>query len=1320
MSRRLTKDELDEQFELFLKESVSDDSVDLGNSEKPTRAKDKGQKTAKKPTVSWFEEDDDKGSVGSGRSFLKSLRKSQTIREEEESTDQTRTEEDKYDTHGVLLTPALSSLLGADSLGEAAMLGMDTLEEAEEKERFFAEIEAGASSTIDYSKLNRDLDSTASTEPPGHGKTEEALDKENLKESPGSPHYSDDFEEEEEFKVKEPELEQKPKMSPILAKVSLYDSLDDTREEERKKLASASLDKAQSYAQSGGSDLEALHQALQIHMVQDSEELNRTFSSSPKPDQPQTPSSPPSPPSPALHRPASTNESDLPTAEELLKPIRPEEDGLRGFSLQLLSVLDQTKPPEPQDSQGTISASNQRKPADVEEKRPLSGWSTGTDPLPVPDPPLIQERTWSIRDEVQRFMHDHEPPSAQTNRAKKQTSASSGSFHSHLRRPTAAPPTWVRGRTLDSKTTATSRPSSGPGPSSIQSKSKTAKPSVSQPRGLRSTKGPAKSQSSSERGAEGSDLAASVQSLVSVLQQQINSKHSEPETTQNQLSPTRQKEERSVVEDLKAQLLEKEKLIEKLKQVSEELNSVKQHNYVLQSQLRSAEEAIQKNRWTDGADLTHQERLQQMDKEMKEQETLIKGYQQENERLYQQMKAQQARSKANEDAMFKENQRLLSELAFTREQLNKAQKPVSNLCSMDHSQRISQLLDQINGFQRREERQSEELQRLKQEKQALEVDLQLLRNQTRDQGLNQPRAQDWTNQTQDRVQDLATSDSGDRTCAMEQRHAEEVSELKKRLKWFAENQELLDRDAARLRAATAEILQLKEQVEKLKVEASKRSSEQQRRTRERSADAKRTRDLERQVKELEQILRSRNPNSLPALIFAAASAQDPSSPPSPPGRVAALLERRVQRLEAELEAHDEQAKRTLRAVEQQFQAVRMRYEQQISELEQRLEQKHQREEASDLGLVQSLREELSKERDAHTLKITTLQGQLDSLQQQLKLKSHSSPGRHQRQAEAAFGVRIERLNQELSTKSRTIQDLTRTVERLQRERRSMLSVPVPRAEGKRPTAPSKTAAASHERDTELFPALSACDKTYQPTEFTDTHISEVLQENEALRQKLQQIQSDSEREKDGLQTALTHMQEQLSRLQEEHAQQLSSVQAQSLREQAELRSGFAQEHSESAVAQLTSQINTQQILVQHLQEQLTEAQSWRDALSVSRTREEALQKQLSRLLEDLKEARDSQSPEVKLLRGLERKLHNMETRHQLRDRELQQVIGGGLSAVDLQSEVQRWKRAAQEKTRELDCFRLELDSILDIIRHLQKQGVVLPVPSPQITAPPAR
>lgn len=62
-------------------------------------------------------------------------------------------------------------------------------------------------------------------------------------------------------------------------------------------------------------------------------------------------------------------------------------------------------------------------------------------------------------------------------------------------------------------------------------------------------------------------------------------------------------------------------------------------------------------------------------------------------------------------------------------------------------------------------------------------------------------------------------------------------------------------------------------------------------------------------------------------MYAAATAagheqMDSATNPSP-SRINALLERRIQRLEAELESHDEEAKLTLRAMEQQFQRIKV-------------------------------------------------------------------------------------------------------------------------------------------------------------------------------------------------------------------------------------------------------------------------------------------------------------------------------------------------------------------------------------------------------------
>ena len=60
------------------------------------------------------------------------------------------------------------------------------------------------------------------------------------------------------------------------------------------------------------------------------------------------------------------------------------------------------------------------------------------------------------------------------------------------------------------------------------------------------------------------------------------------------------------------------------------------------------------------------EQIAHLEKEMKEQETLIVGYQQENKRLYNELKNMQKQHKQTEERMFKENQKLLAEASNLR------------------------------------------------------------------------------------------------------------------------------------------------------------------------------------------------------------------------------------------------------------------------------------------------------------------------------------------------------------------------------------------------------------------------------------------------------------------------------------------------------------------------------------------------------------------------------------------------------------------------------------------------------------------------------
>ncbi|CAN9514185.1 unnamed protein product [Ophioblennius macclurei] len=1259
MSHRLTKEELEAQFEQFMKEPVSDDSLDCGGPSKKLVTKS-SQESALKTAASWWQDDqqssgdteqettkrrflkakkfqveENQGFSGLGKTFKKPLRMTQPIREE-----------DEYPGYSSLEAAVISRDNTETDVAPAvkrSSVGLDTLEEEEEeKAQFFSRLEAGASSTIDYSKLNRELESTSSTSDlrKAEQQSDEAGVPENSRPSPGSPHYSQDFEEEEIVKEVEEDEKEKPQVSSILARVSLHDSLDDAGGEERRKDSAASVDKGQSYVQSGGSEMEALQEAYQ--------QIHRAEAASP----------PPSPPhAQQALQPAFTTDSEFPTAEELMKLIRPEDDPTRGFTLRPLSSvgLDQDETARPLGK--TFR----------EESRPEKSLWHGGGGAPShrsssPEP-LSRELTWSIKQEVERLMQD-QSKSLQTlthvGRAQKQ-------------RPSPVPPpsstsvikAGVRGQTVDRRPAAPS-----------QKKQSRVSPRVlQQPQRAKSSVSRDAQQGAGDDGLRASsELVVSVQSLVSVLQQQMDAAHPiNPSGSRGTCHPL--PGSRDTLEDLRVQLAVKEEELQKLRGgAEEELHSLRQQNFMLLSKLRSAEEERRRQR-LQAANPAAEEKLQLMDREIRDQETLIRGYQQENEKLCQQMKAQQARNKMNEEAMFMENQKLLTDLVSAREQLKNSWRPPGSLCLLDHTQRIAKLLAQIQTLQTQEAKLSQELHGLRAENRALKVELQLMQKE-------KELARVWT----------ASGDQSSEIHAMEVQHREEVEGLKKK---YTENQELLERDAGRLKAASAEILQLREQVEKLKSEVGRKSSERQRRSRVTSADSRRVQELQKQVKEMERILRSRNPSSLPALIYAAAEAEGASASS---GRVTALLEHRIQRLEAELESHDEDAKCSLRSMEQQFERIKLRYEQEISDLEQRLlKQQLQEEEAtaaagsgsgSELwtSKLQAAEEKLELEKQKHRETEERLQEQLESLQEQLKHKPQPSPSRHQRHAQEAFASRLERLNQELSAKTRSVQELQRTVERLQKERRNMLS--------RSRRAPSPPAAP---KDT--FPSVQY-DKTYQPMVFAGSHISEVVQEKEDLQQQVDQ-------EKEARRAEAQRAEEELRRMKE----QIVSMKAEHLRAVEQLQTAHALQYSSSKVAELSNQLSAQEVTVEHLQGQLKELQGAREALTVSRTREEVLQEQLSRLTQQLHEATDAQSPEAKLLCGLEKKIISMELRQQQREEELHQVIGGSRQMLpDHQSEAERWRRVAQEKSREMEAFRLELDSILDILRHLQRQRGVLHAP----------
>ncbi|XP_010075520.1 PREDICTED: centrosomal protein of 162 kDa, partial [Pterocles gutturalis] len=780
---------------------------------------------------------------------------------------------------------------------------------------------------------------------------------------------------------------------------------------------------------------------------------------------------------------------------------------------------------------------------------------------------------------------------------------------------------------------------------------------------------------------------------------------------------------RDLIQQLTSTVSQKEKEIEtkivELKtQHEKELSRLGQENYVLQSKLRSMEELTKEKRWTHhtAAAPVTEEKLAQIQKEIDDQEVIIQGYQQENEKLYKQMKELQIQNKKKEEEMFKENQCLMSELIALREKIEKTNNIQSRIMQDSEparNQSFTELIAELRAAQKEETKLQEEIRRLKQDKQALEVDLGQAKKE------------------RDLAKVQIVSTSGEKSyefIVMEESYKQEISNLKRRLQWYAENQDLLDKDAAHLKDAREEIEKLKLEVEKLRAEAGDQRVQQKQRLRDRAADAKRIQDLERQIREMEGILKRRYPNSLPALIYAAAA--EKTNDLSAKTNTVDFLERRIKKLETELEGKDDEAKKSLRAMEQQFQKIKIQYEQRLVELEQLLAYKFLRESPKlngDKAGSTDLERELQNLKKTHQITVKNLQTEIENLKSQnvqLKLRSK----RDNKDVESTDSPRKQgntkdrllKLTEELLTKNREIQDLTKTVEKLQKERMVMLSDnnlrnKTSNKENSTEILKKNTSATAkrNSSNSEPFVSIFSNDKIYQPSTFSDFNISEVLQENAQLKEEIERLSLEMNQQRVKSQATLAYSENNIRRIQEDTAEYIASLKASHQREVEKILCQHAKEHSTSKVAELNSRISTQEILIQHLQEQIREQQRHREALLVSQMREELLQKEVTKLLEELREAKESQSPEMKHFLCLEKKIKHIETRHAEREQEIQKAtqLTHHLTEARQTHEAEKWRRLAQWKNQELEKFRVELDSILDVLRELQKQGVVIPAPN---------
>ncbi|XP_061845435.1 centrosomal protein of 162 kDa isoform X2 [Colius striatus] len=1318
--------------------------------------------------------DNSEGMPGANRSFVKIKNTTQPVGE----TDGNMQVEEMqlHKSNGIAVSLSRDSLETNDSIlaspNQSVMgAGLDTLEEQEEKEIFFAKLEREASSTIDYSRLNKELDSNDSVllAPFIRNENNEEREEESIhKEKSGS--YSDDFEEETDANLAlKTEGNQEEANTGMLAKVALLDSQDSTTELQKaveasdvalgerylpEEVSGDEMNEAGPYCGQSPGDMEALDPVYPRteQPVGDTDEQNLPDSAmavseclvqgvSQNND---------------IHsKNMSTIKSDLPTLEELMKPIEEHSCNIRSFHIEPkspLKLLDSTANdlishlPFKEHLDNIIWETNFLEKINREESIFPQTAVNDDNSQGVTEKEIQTKEVQpdGLREKiVQDSLLSEDSKSKQALRAcslkneRSESMTTKAMLHKNIRSPAS----------LHKK-------KSSCGPHGVVRSSGYGKPSLlskqsspaSEKKALKDTfkKTSVKTKIPADRARAKEALFATriIRSATNepTLKGSINNVMSGQSVVNNlghqavdycrqnqhdfSFSPIKScdrelyllkrvqdaEEELSRARDLIRQLTstaaEKEKetetkIIELKTQHEKELSRLSQENFVLQSKVRSMEELTQEKRWAHHTATfpVSEEKLAQIQKEIEDQEVIIQGYQQENERLYKQMKELQIQNKKNEERMFKENQCLMSELVAVREKIEKSNNIQSQIVQDSEparNQSFTELISELRAAQKEETKLQEEIRRLKQDKQALEVDLGQAKKE------------------RDLAKAQIASTSGEKSYelkVMEESYKQEITHLKRRLQWYAENQDLLDKDAARLKAAREEIEKLKLEVEKLRDGTGDQCVQQKKRLRDRAADAQRIQDLERQVREMEGILKRRYPNSLPALIYAAAAAEKTNDLSAKTNTVD-FLERRIKKLETELEGKDDEAKKSLRAMEQQFQKIKIQYEQRLVELEQLLAYKFMSESPrlnGEKAKSTELEQELQNLKKTHQITVKNLQTEIENLKSQncqLKLRSKKDnkdlESTDSQMKQGNTKDKLLKLNEELLTKNREIQDLTKTVEKLQKERMVMLSDNNLRNKTDNKENSAETLRKNNDG------------KIYEPRVFSDSNLLEALQENAQLKEELERVSLEMNQQRVKSQATLAHSESNLRRIQEDTAEYIASLKASHQREVEKILCQHAKEHSASKVAELNGRISTQEILIKHLQEQIGNQQRHQEALLVSQMREELLQKEVTKLLEELREAKESQSPEMKHFFSLEKKIKHIESRCAGREQEIQKAtqLTQHLAEAKQSHEVEKWRRLAQRKNQELETFRVELDSILDVLRELQKQGVVIPAPHP--------
>lgn len=436
-------------------------------------------------------------------------------------------------------------------------------------------------------------------------------------------------------------------------------------------------------------------------------------------------------------------------------------------------------------------------------------------------------------------------------------------------------------------------------------------------------------------------------------------------------------------------------------------------------------------------------------------------------------------------------------------------------------------------------------------------------------------------------------------------------------------------------------------------------------------DNKKILDLNRQVREMERILKRKNPDSVSALILTAKSDNERINIEK-----VRLLEDRIASLEGEIRAKEEYGQEKLSELQEKFVEMKEKYANQVKDLEDKLKEGSQREKVRKDASVQV----------APSMESRGSEARRDS--EEKRERRDSKSGKVAKE-DAHLLATIRGLKMELQGKDKMFGKLTREMaelqklnRKLQKEREKLVNDRKnfkidDRKISNSGLMKSEDHNSNYQNGHVNGKLTGSTSRLYDPSVYSENGEDgkRLQEENEFLKEELAKVN----KEFLGLKTKRLH---DLNLLQDEHDREL-----------AELVKEYSDKFGDSKVVKLQGQISNQGAVIGRLKEQIEELKDYKEQVLVLKVEREHLENKVKVLNEKVKYL---STPGTEQLQLLQEKITILQQRHESREMTLQNLV-----RELLRSKTQcRDCRGEKGKNRQLCYFRQELDHILAMLQEI--------------------